>query len=238
MRQIILDTETTGLDPGEHRIIEIGCIELVDRRRTRNVFHHYLNPERPVDAGAVAVHGLTDAFLADKPRFAELSAALLEFLTGAELVIHNAPFDVGFLDAEFRRLDPRWQGISSRCAVIDTLQLARERHPGQRNSLDALCKRYQVDNSGRDLHGARLDATLLCEVYLSMTGGQGELLGEGTATPQVKAGMLLKREWPRPLAVIGVPGASREAHRSRLNAIGQRHSAEPLWLVEAGPEER
>ncbi|MEM1081139.1 MAG: DNA polymerase III subunit epsilon, partial [Pseudomonadota bacterium] len=172
MRQIILDTETTGLEPEEgHRIIEVGCLEMIDRRLTGRSFHEYINPERDVESGALSVHGLSNEFLQDKPRFAEVAGDLMDFIRDAELVIHNAPFDVGFLDAEFARLvEP--VATHQLAEVLDTLQLAREIHPGQRVSLDALCKRYEVDNSNRTLHGALLDAELLADVYLLMTGGQ------------------------------------------------------------------
>lgn len=172
MRQIVLDTETTGLEPEDgHRVIEIGGLELIDRRLTGREFHRYLNPDRSVEQGALAVHGLTDEFLADQPRFAEVADELLDFIRGAELVIHNAPFDVGFLDSELARLGDRPR-IDEVATVLDTLDLARELHPGQRNSLDALCRRYEVDNANRTLHGALLDSELLAEVYLLMTGGQ------------------------------------------------------------------
>ncbi|MDT8439484.1 MAG: DNA polymerase III subunit epsilon [Wenzhouxiangellaceae bacterium] len=172
MRQVVLDTETTGLEPEDgHRIIEIGALEMIDRRLTGQRFHCYLNPDRQVEAGAVEVHGLSDEFLADKPRFAEIAGELQEFLREAELVIHNAPFDVGFLDSELGRIDPPCR-VAEFAEVLDTLVLARELHPGQRNSLDALCRRYEVDNANRTLHGALLDAELLAEVYLRMTGGQ------------------------------------------------------------------
>jgi len=177
MRQIVLDTETTGLEVTQgHRIIEIGCVELRNRRATGRHFHRYLNPERDVDAGARAIHGMSHQDLKDKPRFAEIAEELLQFIAGAELIIHNAGFDVGFLDAEFARLaaTPAPQ-IALLCQVLDTLSLARELHPGQRNNLDALCKRYGVDNSHRELHGALLDARILADVYLAMTGGQGAL---------------------------------------------------------------
>lgn len=173
MRQIVLDTETTGLEAENgHRIIEVGCVEVVGRKLTGNDLHLYINPEREIDAGAVAVHGITNEFLDDKPLFADVGEQLVDYLRGAELVIHNAAFDVGFLDAEFRRWKKGHEPVDSFCDVLDTLALARKRHPGQRNSLDALCKRYDIDNSQRDLHGALLDAQLLAEVYLSMTGGQ------------------------------------------------------------------
>lgn len=181
-RQIVLDTETTGLDPAiGHRVIEIGGVEIVNRRLTGRHVHYYLQPDRAIDAEAQKVHGISSDFLTDKPRFADVAEELLEFIRAAELVIHNAPFDVGFLDHELRR----WGGVDSPvrelCGVLDTLELARRRHPGQRNSLDALCKRYNIDNSRRELHGALLDAEILAEVYLAMTREQGALLLDGTA---------------------------------------------------------
>ncbi|MGB0513881.1 MAG: DNA polymerase III subunit epsilon [Wenzhouxiangellaceae bacterium] len=175
MRQIVLDTETTGLEPEEgHRIIEIGCLELIDRQLTGRQFHKYINPDRSVEEGALEVHGLSDEFLSDQPRFGEVVDEFIEFIHGAELIIHNAAFDVGFLDSELARIDPR-RRIADLAQVLDTLELARELHPGQRNSLDALCKRYEVDNSNRTLHGALLDSELLADVYLLMTGGQVSL---------------------------------------------------------------
>ena len=179
MRQIILDTETTGLEPKQgHRIIEVGGIELVDRRMTGNTFHHYINPEREIDEAAFEVHGISSESLQDKPVFADLSKELLDFIAGAELVIHNAPFDVAFLNNEFRLAGFGKSVVDQHCEVLDTLVMARHKHPGQKNSLDALCKRYQVDNSQRQLHGALLDAEILADVYLLMTGGQISLLGE------------------------------------------------------------
>src|SRR5579862_8375553 len=177
MRQIVLDTETTGLEvEQQHRVIEIGCVELVNRRLTGRTYHQYLNPERDIDEGAQQVHGLSRETLTKQPRFGEVHAEFLEFIRDAELIIHNAPFDVAFLNAELARLDGGAPGIAERCKVLDTLALARQMHPGQRNSLDALCKRYSVDNSRRDYHGALLDARLLAEVYLAMTGGQATLV--------------------------------------------------------------
>ena len=173
MRQIILDTETTGLEPSEgHRIIEIGCVELVNRRITGNTFHQYIQPDREIDAGAREVHGITDEFLADKPRFADIADEFLVFIRGAELIIHNAPFDVGFINHEFSMLGNAVGPLSECCTIVDTLAMARKMHPGQKNSLDALCKRYSIDNSQRTLHGALLDAEILADVYLTMTGGQ------------------------------------------------------------------
>lgn len=175
-RQIVLDTETTGIDPLDgHRIIEIGCVELVDRKFTGKHFHQYINPERPVDDGAFRVHGISSEFLLDKLLFKQIVNDLLAFIEGAELIIHNAPFDVGFLNRELSLI--KWpKSLEGYCSIVDTLQLARKKHPGQRNSLDALCKRYDVDNSNRQLHGALLDAEILGHVYLAMTGGQGHLL--------------------------------------------------------------
>ena len=180
VRQIILDTETTGIDPeAGHNVIEIGCVEMVRRKLTGNTWHQYIKPDREVEAEAIEVHGITNEFLADKPRFAELAHEFLEFVRGAELIIHNAAFDIGFLNTELAR-----NGVNERvdeiCTVIDTLMLARKKHPGQRNSLDALCRRYGIDNSHRELHGALLDSEILADVYLVLTGGQTSLqLGQG-----------------------------------------------------------
>ena len=173
MRQVVLDTETTGLDWGQgHRVIEIGCIEILDRRITNSTFQRYINPNRAIEVGAQQVHGISAEFLEDKPDFSEIADDLIKFIEGAELIIHNAAFDVGFLNAEFDILGRDQWKIDSGCSIFDTLTFAREKHPGQRNSLDALCKRYEVDNGSRVLHGALLDASLLAEVYLAMTGGQ------------------------------------------------------------------
>src|SRR5690606_3445463 len=173
MRQIILDTETTGLEPAEgHRIIEIGCVEMVSRRLTGNNFHRYLQPDREIDSAAIEVHGITNEFLADKPRFSDVVQEFLAFVKGAELIIHNAAFDVGFINHELRKVNPALGKIEDHCTILDTLIMARKMHPGQRNSLDALCKRYEIDNSHRELHGALLDAEILGDVYLAMTGGQ------------------------------------------------------------------
>ncbi|MFA5631501.1 MAG: DNA polymerase III subunit epsilon [Porticoccaceae bacterium] len=177
MRQIVLDTETTGIEVSQdHRIIEIGAVELVGRRPTGRHFHRYIHPQRDIDEGAQAVHGISLEFLADKPVFHLIVDEFLEFVSGAQLVIHNAPFDVGFINHELAKLDKRYGRIQDRCDVIDTLAMARQLHPGQKNNLDALCKRYDVDNSQRQLHGALLDAEILADVYLAMTGGQVNLL--------------------------------------------------------------
>lgn len=175
MRQVVLDTETTGIGAEKgHRIIEIGCVELIDRKLTGRHYHQYVNPQRSSDEEAVAVHGITDEFLADKPVYAQVAQAFYDFIEGAELVIHNAPFDVGFMDAEFRRVNMPM--TNTFCTVLDTLVMARDMRPGQRNSLDALCRSYGIDNSHRELHGALLDAEILADVYLMMTGGQTDLM--------------------------------------------------------------
>jgi DNA polymerase-3 subunit epsilon len=176
MRQVVLDTETTGLETSKgHRIIEIGCVELIDRRITDKHWHFYINPEREIDAGAFAVHGISNESLQDKPLFADLAQDFVDYIKGAELIIHNAIFDVGFLDNEFAKLDGENTRINSICGVLDTLVMARQKHPGQKNNLDALCRRYYIDNSQRSLHGALLDARILADVYLAMTGGQTAL---------------------------------------------------------------
>lgn len=175
-RQIVLDTETTGRSAEANRIIEIGALEMIDRELTGKSYHVYINPEQEVEAGALSVHGLSNDFLADKPLFKDLVQEFMDFIVGSELIIHNAPFDVGFIEAELRRVAFPVISLKDHCGVLDTLPLARKKHPGQRNSLDALCKRYEVDNSGRSFHGALLDSCLLADVYLRMTGGQKSLL--------------------------------------------------------------
>jgi len=240
MRQIILDTETTGLAAEEgHRIIEIGCIELKNRRLTGQHFHQYLNPEREVDAGAAEVHGLTLDKLREAPRFADVVVDFIEFVRGAELIIHNAAFDVGFIDAELARLGNAWGRLEDYCRVFDTLKLARELHPGQRNSLDALCKRYDVDNDHRTLHGALLDAELLADVYLAMTGGQGALGLDGAReTAQVAAAQADGGAAPRQLPPLPVVLPNKDevaAHRARLATIAKRSGGKCLWLTLDAP---
>jgi len=235
MRQIVLDTETTGLEHQEgHRIIEIGCLEINDRRVTDRHYHVYINPDRAVESGALHVHGITDDFLADKPRFSDIADEFLDFIRDAELIIHNAPFDVGFLDAELARLradEPI--RVSQVATVLDTVVLARELHPGQRVSLDALCKRYEIDNSRRDLHGALLDAELLAEVYLAMTGGQ-VALGLELARPAPSAHSLdVEGVDPSQLVVARPSPAELAAHQQRLEAIAAQ-AGRCLWLEQQG----
>lgn len=222
MRQLLLDTETTGLNPKDgHRIIEIGCVEMINRRVTDNRFHCYINPERAVDAEALAVHGLSDEFLADKPLFNDVLDDFLAYIDGAELIIHNAPFDIGFLDYQLKHVAKRKEKISTFCSVTDTLLMARDKHPGQRNSLDALCKRYNVSNAHRELHGALLDAEILAYVYLAMTGGQANLFGgaakETTTTKTKHARNTLKR--PDELLVLRATAAEEKAHQDYLTEI-------------------
>lgn len=209
MRQIILDTETTGLDPAQgHRVIEIGAVEILDRRITGATFHAYLNPDRDSDPGALQVHGLTREFLADKPRFAAIADDFIEFVRAAEVLIHNAPFDVGFLDAELARIDHA--PLQQCCTVQDTLKLAKGLHPGQKNNLDALCKRYAIDHSGRALHGALLDAQLLADVYLAMTRGQ-ENLAIDIAMPSRARGTAMTRRGPLRVLRAGKAELTRHA---------------------------
>jgi DNA polymerase-3 subunit epsilon len=236
MRQIVLDTETTGLEPElDHRVIEIGCVELVNRRPSGRSFHRYLNPERDIDDGALAVHGISRSELDGQPRFAEVVEELLAFITGAELVIHNAAFDVAFLDAELARLPGLPRQLGAMCQILDTLALARELHPGQRNSLDALCKRYSVDNSKRELHGALLDARILADVYLAMTGGQGALaLADSDTTLRVAAGNRSARVPLRttvPLVVVAASAAELAAHEIMLAVIAKASGGRCLWAA-------
>ncbi len=234
MRQIVLDTETTGLEVSQgHRIIEIGCIELRNRRTTGNDYWHYLNPNRAIDAGAEAVHGISGAFLADKPPFGEIADGLWDYLAGAELIIHNAAFDLGFLDAEFARVG-KTQKLTEVCSVIDTVAMARRLHPGQKANLDALCRRYSIDNSHRDLHGAKLDARLLADVYLAMTGGQSALLldaGQGAAGTQASRSRFaeLLGSPIAPPVVIRADAAELAAHAARLQTIVKKSSGKLIW---------
>lgn len=236
MRQIVLDTETTGLEVTQgHRVIEIGCIELKDRRPSGRSFHRYLQPDREVDPGALAVHGITNEFLATQPRFADVADEFLGFVEGAELVIHNAAFDVGFLEAELRRLERPVKMLTELCGVLDTLLLARRLHPGQRNSLDALCKRYGVDNSNRDLHGALLDAKILSEVYLAMTGGQGALTLEADSGGRDTAGVATAQVDRAGIAIPVVRATAEELaiHEQVLEAIARSSGGRVLFRGDA-----
>jgi DNA polymerase-3 subunit epsilon len=237
MRQIVLDTETTGLDPVlGHRVIEIGAVELVNRRPTDRHFHHYLNPERESDGGALQVHGLTPEFLQDKPKFREIAAELLDFVNGAELIIHNAPFDVAFLNAEFALVE--LGTVEACCACItDTLRLAKELHPGKRNGLDALCERYQVNNSARTLHGALLDAQLLAEVYLAMTRGQESLAMDLEEVGQRQPGLEAGGER---IHILVVEASEQELmeHALLLDEIDKASNGRCLWRVLEAAEQR
>ena len=231
MRQIVLDTETTGLEVSQgHRIIEIGCIELVNRRVTGNHWHHYINPEREIDSGAFEVHGISTEFLQDKHRFAELAEEFRDYVAGAELVIHNAPFDIGFLNNELALLDPPLAALEESCSILDTLLLARQKHPGQKNNLDALCKRYGIDNSNRSLHGALLDARILADVYLAMTGGQTSLGLEAEqvadmASEQIEMSRI---ESGQPLPLWQVDEAALQANREYIEFLATQHD-DPAW---------
>ena len=233
MRQIVLDTETTGLDPRQgHRIIEVAGIELVNRRLTGRHLHKYVHPERDIDAGAQAVHGISLEFLADKPKFADIAEELAEFIRGAELIIHNAPFDIGFLNAEFDRLG--FVPVGTLChGVIDTLKMAKEIHPGKRNSLDALCERYEIDNSSRTLHGALLDTELLADVYLAMTRGQNSLMIDVDTAPQPQLGADGQVRQRKPLQVRRASAAELAEHDRVLAAIDKESKGACIWLPKA-----
>jgi len=233
MRQIVLDTETTGLEPSQgHRIIEIGCVELMDRQLTGNHYHQYINPDREVEEGAIEVHGLSNDFLADKPRFEEIVHDFMDFITGAELIIHNAPFDTGFINHELKLLNQGYGNVESICSILDTLAMARQKHPGQKNNLDALCKRYEVENAHRTLHGALLDAEILADVYLRMTGGQVTLLlGDSDGEGETEAMTIQRISSDRsPLKVIKASDDELAAHQLRLEAINQASDDSCVWL--------
>jgi DNA polymerase-3 subunit epsilon len=242
-RRVVLDTETTGMPVTDgHRVIEIGCVELIGRRLTGRHFHVYLQPDRESDEGAIGVHGITDQFLIGKPRFAEVADEFFEFIKGAQLIIHNAAFDIGFLNNEFALIGQHDRAdISAYCPILDTLAMARERHPGQRNSLDALCKRYDVDNSGRELHGALLDSEILADVYLAMTGGQTTLSlagnndGEGGADRPSEVRRIANRTPGR--VILASEGEVAE-HEARLAVIAKSAGTPALWtqLLEAQPQ--
>ncbi|WP_419710839.1 DNA polymerase III subunit epsilon [Pseudomonas sp. NFX224] len=240
-RRVVLDTETTGMPVTDgHRIIEIGCVELIGRRLTGRHFHVYLQPDRESDEGAIGVHGITNEFLVGKPRFAEVAEEFFEFIKGAQLIIHNAAFDVGFINNEFALMGQHERAdITQHCSILDTLMMARERHPGQRNSLDALCKRYGVDNSGRELHGALLDSEILADVYLTMTGGQTSLSLAGNASDGNGSGdgsdnsATEIRRLPadrKPARIIRASEDDLAQHAARLEIISKSAGTPALWL--------
>jgi DNA polymerase-3 subunit epsilon len=237
MRQIVLDTETTGLETSQdHRIIEIGCVEMVNRKLTGRHYHQYINPQRKVDEGAMEVHGITDQFLEDKPLFDAIAPEFFEFVTGADLIIHNAPFDLGFINHETAKLPGNIAAIETGCKIIDTLALARQKHPGQKNNLDALCKRYGVDNSQRDLHGALLDAEILADVYLLMTGGQVNLnINDQSAADsgEINQASNIRRlpDSRPPLRVITANDHEIARHQAKLESI-EAASGNCIWQVE------
>jgi DNA polymerase-3 subunit epsilon len=237
MRQIVLDTETTGLEPKQgHRIIEIGAVELVNRRLTGNNYHQYIQPDRDIDEGAMEVHGITQEFLADKPRFDDIAQEFLDYIKGAELIIHNAPFDVGFINHEFAMLGADWGQVTNHCTVVDTLVMARQMHPGQKNNLDALCRRYEIDNSHRELHGALLDSEILADVYLAMTGGQVTLSfsnkESNTDAGAGNSGAHKILDVRTPLKVIRASDEELAVHQARLEAIDKSSGGTCVWLRE------
>jgi len=240
MRQLFLDTETTGLEPEQgHRIIEIGCVEMIDRRLTGRHYHQYINPDREVDDGAISVHGITNQFLADKPFFASIADEFLAFVKDADLIIHNAPFDVGFINHEFKLLRRRdLLSITEYCSIIDTLKMAREKHPGQKNNLDALCRRYDVNNTHRELHGALLDAQILSDVYLRMTGGQvglalsGSSL-EGEAVAGARSTSAIRRLSRENISLWVTTATEAEVgrHQEQLEKINKKSANQCIWLA-------
>ncbi len=236
MRQIVLDTETTGLEPKQgHKVIEIGAVELIDRCLTGNHYHQYLQPDRDSDAAALEVHGITSEFLADKPRFADVAADFLRFIEGAELIIHNAPFDIAFLNHELSLLGSSFGTIADKCKILDTLVLARKLRPGQRNSLDALCKHYNVDNAHRELHGALLDSEILADVYLAMTGGQVSLLlgGQGGSPGDIDVPEIRRASADRPpLRTIYAQAEELAAHEASLDRIDKASNGATVWRKE------
>ena len=234
-RQVVLDTETTGLSVSDdHRIIEIGCVELINRRLTGETFHQYINPEREIDAGAMEVHGITNKALADKPLFTEIVTDFMRFIDGAELIIHNAPFDIGFLDHELTKIVSESRRINTVCTILDTLKLARDKHPGQKNNLNALCRRYDVDNSNRELHGALLDSEILADVYLAMTGGQASfsLAGEKTTKQQIDSKEMNKsdRKKRQRLKVIKATDKELQEHQKHLELLDKSSNGQCQWL--------
>jgi DNA polymerase-3 subunit epsilon len=237
MRQIILDTETTGLEPSQgHRIIEIGCVELINRKLTGNHYHQYIRPERDIDEQAIEIHGITPEFLQDKPVFSEIVDEFMKFIDGGQLIIHNAPFDIGFINNELKLNKGSYKVVEDYCSVIDTLVMARQKHPGQKNNLNALCKRYMVDNSQRDLHGALLDAEILADVYLMMTGGQTDL---SLSDKELSSGGSEQQEGIRRLSkkfttpVIRADKLEEDAHQQKLQTLQKASGNKCIWLAKA-----
>ncbi len=233
-RQVVLDTETTGLSTADdHRIIEIGCVELINRKLTGATFHQYINPEREIDAGAMEVHGISNESLLDKPKFADIAEEFMAFINGAELIIHNAAFDVGFLDHELSKIKTETRRIKDVSTILDTLKLARDKHPGQKNNLDALCRRYEVDNSNRELHGALLDSEILADVYLAMTGGQTSLLlaaEEVKPTTNNTTETMTVTKARGPLRVIKANADELLAHEANLQRLDKTSDGQCVWL--------
>ncbi len=234
MRQIILDTETTGIEPkAGHRIIEIGCVEMINRRLTGNNYHQYIQPEREVPQEAIEIHGITNEFLIDKPLYRAISEDFFAFINGAELIIHNAAFDIGFMNHEFKMLDSKFTDVRDYCSIIDTLAMARKKHPGQRNSLDALCKRYFIDNSRRELHGALLDSEILADVYLAMTGGQSKLSFDNSAddgSGMISADLIRRVDNQRPpLKIIQATIEELQGHDIQMAIIDKKSGGNIVW---------
>ncbi|MBE9561692.1 MAG: DNA polymerase III subunit epsilon [Proteobacteria bacterium] len=229
MRQVVLDTETTGIDPkAGHRIIEIGCVEIINRRTTDNRYHQYIKSKHKIDDGAMRVHGITNEFLDDKPQFFEIVDKFMNFIQGAELVIHNASFDIGFIDHELKLLKQGWKPVKQYCQILDTLALARKHHPGQKNNLDALCKRYNIDNSNRQLHGALLDAEILAELYLVMTGGQVSLLGSSKQTTETNTIKRISKD-RESLVIIQPSEQELQAHTKYLQNLDKVSGGKCIW---------
>lgn len=234
MRQVVLDTETTGLDPNKgHRIIEIGCVELIDRKRTGNELHQYLQPDRKIDAGAIEVHGITNEFLQDKPKFEDIVDDFLAYIKDSQLIIHNAPFDVGFINNELLLTGRDLGETTQYCEVVDSLVMARRMRPGQKNSLDALCRHFNIDNSQRDFHGALLDAELLAEVYLALTGGQSALFQESDSGQRSRAEKIIRKlDSKRPMLPI-IQATTEESllHEAWLDELDSKTDGKCVWRM-------
>ena len=235
MRQIVLDTETTGLEPSQgHNVIEIGCVEMIKRRLTDNNYHQYIKPDRDSDEDAIRIHGITNEFLADKPKFRDISADFLEYVRGAELIIHNAPFDIGFLNAELARNGCK-EKVDDVCTVVDSLKLARRKHPGQKNNLDALCRRYGIDNSHRELHGALLDSQILADVYLMLTGGQTDLMLAAEEEATNMDGEIDIRKLASPITTLKVivpTDLEQQAHEEFVVLLDKKSGADSLYRLQ------